>query len=49
MAFTESLSVFSDIADAGVEPLGGVSLTAFLLAGLLVSAIGFLPYILFTA
>jgi len=46
---TESLSVFSDIAEAGVEPLEGVSFSDFLAVGLLPSFTGFLPYMLFTA
>ncbi len=48
-ALPEGLSAFSDIADAGVEPLEGVSFNDFFEIGLLFSFTGFLPYMLFTA
>ena len=48
-ALPKGLSVFSDIAEAGVEPLEGVSFNDFFEIVLPSPFIGFLPYMLFTA
>ena len=48
-ALPKGLSVFSDIAEAGVEPLEGVSFNDLFEVGVPFPFIGFLPYLLFTA